>query len=236
MRGPGYNLVTDLLVAAGHTREQASAAVARIEWDVLDWAQGTVDSTGLHCPDGTSDNYVDGWYDGSVAAKARLAEHAERARVEARRGGIAVPPGPTPPDPAPVVPAPANPGQVLGTARELFAGLVGEQPHDDETTDAVFDVIQWLFDGPDYTATLTGFVRDRERDLRAMYRDYGHGTSHDRDPDGWPGPRYVLVRQPENLALAELLTRRPLALAQAWNGTLPDVLLDDMATAWPHRS
>ncbi|MEV7215330.1 helicase associated domain-containing protein [Kitasatospora cineracea] len=36
IRGPGYYLVTDLQVAAGHTREQASAAIARIEWDVLD--------------------------------------------------------------------------------------------------------------------------------------------------------------------------------------------------------
>ncbi|MFC9330809.1 hypothetical protein [Kitasatospora sp. NPDC057015] len=233
MFGPGYNLVTDLLVAAGRTREQASAVVARIEWDVLDWAQGTVSSTGLRFPDGTSDDYVDGWYDGSVAAKAQL---AEQARVEARNGGLAVPPGPTPPDPQPVVPAPTDPGRVLGVALELFAGLVGEQPHDDEMTDAVLDAIQWLLDGPDYTATLTAFVRDRERELREMYRNYGHGTGHDRDPDGWPGPRYVLVRQPESLILAELLTRRPQALAAAWNGVLPAVLLDDTTTAWPHRT
>ncbi|MFJ1709393.1 hypothetical protein [Kitasatospora sp. NPDC088346] len=46
MRGPGYYLVTDLLVAAGHTREQASAAVARIEFDVLDFAHGNVAANG----------------------------------------------------------------------------------------------------------------------------------------------------------------------------------------------
>ena len=234
MRGPGYYLVTDLLVAAGHTREQASAAVARIEWDVLHWAHRTVAGTGQRWPDDRSGDYVAGWYDGSVAAREHLAEQAELAGVEARAAGLAVPPR-SAFDPPLIVPEPTNPGQVLGVAQELFTGLVGEQPRDDETTDAVFEVIQWILDGPDYTATLTGFVRERERDLRAMYRDYGHGTGHDRDPGGWPGPRYVLVRQPESLVLAELLSRRPLALAQAWKGTLPDVLLEDMATAWPFR-
>ncbi|WP_405358643.1 hypothetical protein OG535_00360 [Kitasatospora sp. NBC_00085] len=154
MRGPGYHLVTDLLVAAGHTREQASAAVARIESDVLDWAQGTVGSTGLRCPD-DRDDCIDGRYEGTVAANTRLAEHAERARVEARRGGIAVSPGSTP---------------------------------------------------------------------------------SDTDPDGWPGPTYVLVRQPESLMLGELLTHRFVALTGALEGTPPEIYLDDMATAWPFRS
>ena len=116
MRGPGYSLVTDLLVAAGHTRGPASAAVARIEFDVPDFVQATVGSTGRRFSRERHGGYVDGWYDGSVTAKAGPAEHAERARVEARRGGIAVPPGPTPPDPAPVDPGPANPGRVFGTA------------------------------------------------------------------------------------------------------------------------
>ncbi|MFC8453690.1 hypothetical protein [Kitasatospora sp. NPDC057223] len=55
-----HYLVTDLLVAAGHTHEQAFAAVARIEWDVLDWAQATVSSTGRRSPGGGSDAYLEG--------------------------------------------------------------------------------------------------------------------------------------------------------------------------------
>ena len=233
MRGPGYYLVTDLLVAAGHTREQASAAVARIEWDVLDWAQGTVSSTRLRCPDDRGD-YIDGWYDGTVEANACLAEHAERARVEARRGGIAVPPGPTPLDPEPVAPAAPAAHEVLTVAVELFHGLVDEQPHDDQLTDAVLDAVQWLVTEPGYIDRLTTFTRTREQELREMYADYGHGSAHDTDP--WPGPRYRLVRQPESLILAELLTHRPLALTGALENTPPEIDLDDMAWAWPVRS
>ncbi|GAB2749809.1 hypothetical protein [Kitasatospora kifunensis] len=125
---------------------------------------------------------------------------------------------------------------MLETALELFHGLVGPQQHDVELTDAVLGALSPLITEPGYTDALTVFVRARERELRELYRDFGHGTTHDRDPGGWPGPRYVLVRQPEGLVLAELLTRRPLPLAQTWNGVLPDVLLDDMAMAWPFRS
>ncbi|MEV7603529.1 hypothetical protein AB0O91_39790 [Kitasatospora sp. NPDC089797] len=37
MRGAGYHLLTRLLTDAGHTPEQAAAAIARAEFDVLDW-------------------------------------------------------------------------------------------------------------------------------------------------------------------------------------------------------
>ncbi|WP_233533941.1 hypothetical protein [Kitasatospora sp. SolWspMP-SS2h] len=64
MRGLGYTLVADLLVAAGHTREQASAAIARIEWDVLDAVRCTVSSIGVRFPDDRDeDGYVDGWHE-----------------------------------------------------------------------------------------------------------------------------------------------------------------------------
>ncbi|MFJ1796856.1 hypothetical protein [Kitasatospora griseola] len=237
MRGPGYYLVTDLLVAAGHTREQAAAAIARIEWDVLDWAQATASSTGRRSPaDRDGRTYTDGWRGSSLAANARLAEAAERSRVEAQRGGIAVPPAPSPP--IPLSPAPPSPElrDVLAVMKELFHGLAGERPWDEELTDHVLYAVRWLVTKPDYTDTLTAFVQARERELRQMYADFGPGSAHDTDPDVWPGPRYVLARQPESLVLAELLTRRSLALAGAWTGVLPDVLFDDMTEAWPHRS
>lgn len=236
MRGAGYNLLTQLLVAAGHTPEAAAAAIARLEYDVLDWTVSVAESTNWRGPNDQSDDFDRGWMAACDAAEARLAERAEQARVEARNGGLAVPPGPTPPEPEPTAAAPTEPVEVLETALELFHGLAGPQLHDAELTDAVLDTLSPLITDPGYTDTLTAFVRVRERELRELHRDYGHGTTHDRDPDGWPGPRYVLVRQPEGLVLAELLTRRPLALAQAWNGVLPDVLLDDMAEAWPFRS
>ncbi|OKI95056.1 hypothetical protein AMK19_32805 [Kitasatospora sp. CB01950] len=51
MCGPGYFLVTGLLVAAGHTPEQAEAAVTRIEYDVLDWVHShTTSSNARHHP------------------------------------------------------------------------------------------------------------------------------------------------------------------------------------------
>ncbi|MGW7444974.1 hypothetical protein [Kitasatospora sp. NPDC054795] len=236
MRGAGYNLLTQLLVAAGHSPEAAAVAIARAEFDVLDWAQSNVTSTGWRCPDGRTPEYDQGWLDGTGAASARLAEYAERARIQASGSGLAVPPGPTPPEPEPATAAPTEPADVLETALKLFHGLAGPQPHDAERTDAVLDALTPLITGPGYTDTLAAFVRARDRELRELQRDFGHGTTDDRDPDGWPGPRYVLVRQPEGLVLAEVLTRRPLALAQAWNGVLPDVLLDDMAEAWPFRS
>lgn len=73
MRGSGYHLLTRLLTDAGHTLEQASAAVARLESDVRDFAQGNVASTGRRCPDGRSDDYVDGWSD--VLVRGYLKEH-----------------------------------------------------------------------------------------------------------------------------------------------------------------
>lgn len=236
MRGPGYYLVTDLLVAAGHTREQASAAVARIEWDVLDAVQGTVSSIGVRFPaDRDGDGYTDGWHDSSIAVNARLAELAECSRVEAKRGGIAVPSAPNPP--IPWSPAPPSPElrDVQAVMEELFHGLVGERPHDWELTDHVLYAVRWLVTEPGYTERLTAFTQDREQQLRAMYADYGPGSAHDTDPAGWPGPRYVLVRQPESLILAELLTHRPLALTAAMGGTPPESYLDDMAEAWPVR-
>ncbi|MGW4380928.1 hypothetical protein [Kitasatospora sp. NPDC004531] len=193
-----------------------------------------VESTTWCGPDGRTDDFDSGWMAACDAVQARLAEYAERARVEARDGGLAVPPGPTPPEPerAAPTPAPTAPADVL----ELFHHLAGPRPHDAELTGAVLDVLAPLITYPGYTDTLAAFVRARERQLRVLYRHHGHGTAHDRDPDSWPGPRYILARQPEGLVLAELLTRRPLAVAQAWNGVLPDVLLDDMAEAWPFRS
>ncbi|OKI25153.1 hypothetical protein [Streptomyces sp. CB03911] len=56
-------------------------------------------------------------HDGTVAAGARLAEPAERARG----GGIAVPPGPTPPDPAPVLPAGPAAQEVLAYSDRVSA-------------------------------------------------------------------------------------------------------------------
>lgn len=52
MRGAGYTLLTQLLVAAGHSPGAAAAAIARAEFDVLDWAESNVTSTGWRCPDG----------------------------------------------------------------------------------------------------------------------------------------------------------------------------------------
>ncbi|GLW58866.1 hypothetical protein [Kitasatospora phosalacinea] len=240
MRGPGYYLVTDMLVAAGHTREQASAAVARIEWDVLDAVQGTVSSTGRRFPaDRDGDGYTDGWHDSSIAVNARLAEFAERSRVEAERGGISVPSAPNPP--IPFSPPPPSPElrDVRTVVEDLFHGLVGERPYDvagDELTDHVLYAVRWLVTEPGYTDHLTAFTRDRERELRQMFADFGPGSPHDTDPDVWPVPRYVLARQPESLLLAHLLTHKHLSLAGAWEDVLPDVLLDDMAEAWPYRS
>ncbi|MEV4617028.1 hypothetical protein AB0K43_31185 [Kitasatospora sp. NPDC049258] len=236
MRGPGYYLVTDLLVAAGHTREQASAAIARIEWDVLDAVQGTVSSIGVRFPDDRDgDGYVDGWHDSSIAVNARLAELAERSRVEAKRGGIAMPSAPNPP--IPWSPAPPSPElrDVRAVMEDLFHGLVGERPHDEEFTDHVLYAVRWLVTEPGYPARLTAFTHDREPELRQLYRDYGPGSAHDTDPGAWPAPAYVLARQPESLILAELLTHRPLALAGAMEDTPPGIYLADMATAWPHR-
>ncbi len=236
MRGPGYYLVTDLLVAAGHTREQASAAIARIEWDVLDAVQGTVSSTGRRFPHDRHGGYIDGWHDSSIAVNVRLAEFAERSRVEAKRGGIAVPSAPNPP--IPWSPAPPSPElrDVRAVMEELFHGLVGERPYDEELTDHVLYAVRWLVTEPGYPTRLTAFTQDREPELRQMYADYGPGSAHDTDPGTWPGPRYILARQPESLILAELLTHRPLALAGAMEDTPPGIYLDDMATAWPHRS
>ncbi|MFI8085799.1 hypothetical protein ACIF6L_34040 [Kitasatospora sp. NPDC086009] len=237
MRGPGYYLVTDLLVAAGHTREQASAAIARIEWDVLDPVQGTVSSTGRRFPDDRDGRtFINGWRGSSIAVNARLAELAERSRVEAQRGGIAVPSAPNPP--IPFSPPPPSPElrDVHAVMEELFHGLVGERPFDDELTDHVLHAVRWLVTAPGYPDQLAAFTRDREPELRQLYADYGPGSAHDTDPDAWPGPRYVLARQPESLILAELLTHRPLALAGAMEDTPPGIHLDDMATAWPRRS
>ncbi|MFJ5927554.1 hypothetical protein ACIQF6_33665 [Kitasatospora sp. NPDC092948] len=87
-------MLTKLLTAAGHTPEQASAAISWLEYDVLDWAVAVAESTTWRCPDGRGDDFGSGWMDGCDAAQAHLAERAERARVEARDGGLAVPPGP----------------------------------------------------------------------------------------------------------------------------------------------
>ncbi|OKI99907.1 hypothetical protein [Kitasatospora sp. CB01950] len=99
LHGYGRALLTQLLTAAGHTPEQASAAIARLEYDVLDRAVAVVESTTWCGPDGRGDDFDSGWMAGCDAVQARLAEYAERARVEARDGGLAVPPGP-PPRPA----------------------------------------------------------------------------------------------------------------------------------------
>ncbi|MGW2401735.1 hypothetical protein ACWCYY_34800 [Kitasatospora sp. NPDC001664] len=240
MRGPGYYRVTDMLVAAGLSRQHASAAVARIEWDVLDWAQGTVSSTGVRFPDDRDgDGYIDGWHDSSIAVNARLAEFAERSRLEAERAGIAVPSAPNPPIPwSPASPSPEL-RDVRAVVEKLFHGLVGERPYDvagDELTDQVLYAVQWLVTEPGYTDRLTTFTKAREQELRQMYADYGPGSPHDTDPDAWPAPAYVLVRQPESLILAELLTHRPLALTGALEDTPPEIYLDDMARAWPFRS
>ncbi len=117
-----------------------------------------------------------------------------------------------PPDPKPTVPAGSELHEVLNTALGLSHGLVGPQ------------------------SPTTGQALARDRELRAMYADYGHGSAHDTDPARWPAPAYVLARQPESPILAELLTHRPLALTGAMEDTPTEIYLEDMATAWPHRS
>ncbi|MEE1783096.1 hypothetical protein PUR71_09220 [Streptomyces sp. SP17BM10] len=95
LHGYGRALLTQLLTAAGHTPEQASAAIARLEYDVLDWAAAAAESTTWCWPEGHSDDFDNGWTAGCDATQARLAERAEQARLEARNGGLPVPPGPT---------------------------------------------------------------------------------------------------------------------------------------------
>ncbi|OKI95128.1 hypothetical protein [Kitasatospora sp. CB01950] len=68
-----------------------------------------VESTTWCGPDGRGDDIDSGWVAGCDAARARLAGRAERARVEARDGGLAVPPRP-PPRPATRSPHPTPEG------------------------------------------------------------------------------------------------------------------------------
>ncbi|MBD0692560.1 hypothetical protein [Streptomyces sp. CBMA123] len=95
MRGAGYNLLTRLLTDVGHTPEQAAAAIARAEYDVLDWSVSVAEGTNWRCPEGRTEDFDTGWMAACDAAGARLAERAEQARVEARNDGLAVPPGRT---------------------------------------------------------------------------------------------------------------------------------------------
>ncbi|MER5866666.1 hypothetical protein [Kitasatospora sp. NPDC002040] len=89
MNGYGRYLLAQHLMDAGHTRDYALAAVARDEFDVLDWAASAAESAMF---DGPSDDYDQGWMDGAAAVEERLVVEAERARLEAAAGGVSVPP------------------------------------------------------------------------------------------------------------------------------------------------
>ncbi|MER5638149.1 hypothetical protein ABT095_14470 [Kitasatospora sp. NPDC002227] len=91
MNGYGRILLAQHLIEAGHSLEYADAAIARDEFDVLDWAAGTAENVVCDGPTGRSRDYDQGWMDGVEAVEARLAVEAERARIEAAAGGITVP-------------------------------------------------------------------------------------------------------------------------------------------------
>lgn len=92
MNGYGLYLLAQHLMDAGHSRDYALAAVARDEFDVLDWAVSVAESAAHRSPRDSGDEYVRGWMAGAAAVEERLVVEAERARLEAAAGGVSVPP------------------------------------------------------------------------------------------------------------------------------------------------
>jgi putative GTP pyrophosphokinase len=89
---------------------------------------------------------------------------------------------------------PGEPGlslEVLGQIRDSFT--------EDELTS--------------YAETLTGFVREHRQRIGDALRDYGTGTSYEREFN------YFLFTQPEALILWERIEHRPMALARTIGGT-----------------
>lgn len=178
---------------------------------------------------GVLENYATGFEVGTATRAAEAFPLRPALRIVPDTADTESSPGPS-----------ADPAELLRLAQQLHLGLTGRShPYDTELTEGVLAVVAPLITEPGYAQQLRAFAGSRLQDLQQLNRDYGHGTPHDRDPDGRPGPRYVLVRQPEGLIVAELLTRRKLTLAKAWEGALPDVHLHDLAMAWgvslPHH-
>ncbi|GIM95692.1 hypothetical protein [Paractinoplanes toevensis] len=82
-------------------------------------------------------------------------------------------------------------------------------------------------DRASYSSRLAAFAAEMRSDLESAYREYGPGST--------PASlgTYLLVSQPESVAIFERLTYAPRTLSQVWSANgVPEELLQDMKGVW----